>query len=91
MTYHDYVNRRWFLKECGLGLGMIAPQALLQDGAALAQGTANRLASSRKMSPCFLNSYLAVYGVTGWTWAAPGIDPAEVICWPTKTKACDRM
>jgi hypothetical protein len=54
MTYHDYLIRRWFHKECGLGTSAL--QALLQDRAALAQGTANRRASSRKMSPCFLTA-----------------------------------
>src|SRR5262245_19594082 len=38
MTYRDYVTRRWFLKECGVGLGTIALHALLQDRVALAQG-----------------------------------------------------
>jgi hypothetical protein len=40
MTDHDYVTRRWFLKECGVGLGTIALHSLLQDRAVLGQGTA---------------------------------------------------
>ena len=47
MTYHDYVTRRWFLKECGVGLGTIALHALLQDRAALAQGTSPSAAPER--------------------------------------------
>ena len=35
MTYHDYLTRRWFFKECGVGLGAIALHALLQDRASV--------------------------------------------------------
>ena len=38
MTLHNYLTRRWFLKDCGVGLGTIALHALLQDRATLAQG-----------------------------------------------------
>ncbi len=34
MNYHDYVTRRWFFKECGVGLGTIALHSLLHDRAA---------------------------------------------------------
>src|SRR4051794_24631143 len=37
MTYQEYLSRRWFLKECGVGLGTIALHAMLQDRAAPAQ------------------------------------------------------
>src|SRR5436305_442317 len=33
MNYHDYLTRRWFFKECGVGLGTIALHALLHDRA----------------------------------------------------------
>src|SRR6478672_2436624 len=39
MTYQEYVTRRWFLKECGVGLGTIALHSLLQERAARGQGT----------------------------------------------------
>jgi hypothetical protein len=38
MTYHNYLTRRWFFKECGIGLGAIALHALLQDRAVAAPG-----------------------------------------------------
>jgi hypothetical protein len=38
MTYHDYLTRRWFFKECGVGLGAIALHNLLQDRAVAAPG-----------------------------------------------------
>ena len=41
MNYHDYLTRRWFFKECGVGLGTIALHTLLHDRAgAGAQGNA---------------------------------------------------
>jgi hypothetical protein len=33
VTEHNHLPRRWFLKECGIGLGTIALHALLQDRA----------------------------------------------------------
>jgi hypothetical protein len=37
MTYRDYLSRRWFFKECGVGLGAIALHALLQHRARAAR------------------------------------------------------
>src|SRR5207237_9321327 len=33
MSHHDYLTRRWFFKECAVGLGTIALHTLLHDGA----------------------------------------------------------
>jgi hypothetical protein len=33
VNVHEYLTRRWFLKQCGVGLGTIALHALLQDRA----------------------------------------------------------
>jgi len=38
MTSHDYLTRRWFFEECGVGLGAIALHSLLQDRAVAAPG-----------------------------------------------------
>ena len=51
MPYHDYITRRWFLKECGVGLGTIVLHALLQDRAALAQGTSPSAAPADPLAP----------------------------------------
>ena len=51
MTYHDYLTRRWFLKECGVGLGTIALHALLQDRAVASQATSLSAAPSDPLAP----------------------------------------
>src|SRR5580700_7917030 len=38
MSHQDYLTRRWFFKECGVGLGTIALHALLHDRAGAACG-----------------------------------------------------
>src|SRR5438105_11383990 len=51
MTYQDYLTRRWFLKECGVGLGTIALHALLQDRAVASQATSLSAAPSDPLAP----------------------------------------
>jgi hypothetical protein len=51
MTYHDYLSRRWFLKECGVGLGAIALHVLLQDRAVAAPETKTAGSPSDLMAP----------------------------------------
>ena len=50
MTYNP-VTRRWFLKDCAVGLGTIALHALLGDHAALAQGTSPATSPAGPLAP----------------------------------------
>jgi hypothetical protein len=48
MNYHDYLTRRWFFKQCGVGLGTIALHTLLQDRVkATPDGNADPMAPRR--------------------------------------------
>src|SRR5271167_4783262 len=51
MKYHDYLTRRWFFKECGVGLGTIALHALLNDRAAAASEGNVPAATADPMAP----------------------------------------
>ena len=50
MTYNP-ITRRWFLKDCTVGLGTIALRALLGDHAALAQGTSPAASPADPLAP----------------------------------------
>ena len=51
MNYHDYLARRWFFKECGVGLGTIALHALLHDRAGAASHGNAPAAAADPMAP----------------------------------------
>ncbi len=49
--YRSYVTRRWFFKQCGVGLGAIALQSLLNGEAASAAGSSVARATSKFTNP----------------------------------------
>src|SRR5438270_11283644 len=51
MNYHDYLTRRWFFKQCGVGLGTIALQALLHDRAGASPAGNAPAAAADPMAP----------------------------------------
>jgi hypothetical protein len=51
MIHSEHITRRWFFKECGVGLGTIALHALLQERAALAQPMSPSTAPADPLTP----------------------------------------
>src|SRR5882724_392888 len=51
MQYHDFITRRWFFKECSVGLGTIALHALLHDRAGAASEGNSPAAAADHMTP----------------------------------------
>jgi len=51
MQYHDFITRRWFFKECSVGLGTIALHALLHDRAGAASEGNSPAATADHMAP----------------------------------------
>src|SRR5690242_149403 len=50
MTY-DHLTRRWFLKDCAVGLGTIALHALLHDHTVAAPGTSPATSPADPLAP----------------------------------------
>ncbi len=64
MNPHDYLTRRWFFKECGVGLGSIALHALLHDRAG-ADAPADPLAPRRPHFPAKATNVIFLFMAGG--------------------------
>ena len=63
--YHDYLTRRWFLKECAVGLGTVALHALLQDRAVAAPADADPLAPRQPHFPAKAKNVIYLFMAGG--------------------------
>jgi hypothetical protein len=65
MTYHDHLTRRWFFKECGVGLGAIALHSLLQDQAVAAPTSVDPMAPRQPHFPAKAKNVIFLFMAGG--------------------------